>query len=96
MALSDVKVFDPNAKRHSAQILQRCYISNEKEKKHQPNMRALQVENGSFTPLVFSINGGMGMEASKYYSRIAEILYENCDEPYSLTMSWIRRNSHFP
>ena len=59
MAFFDIRVFDPNAKRHSAQMLQRCYISNEKEKKHQSNMKALQVENGSFTPLVFSINGGM-------------------------------------
>ena len=39
-------------------------------------MRVLQVENGSFTPLVFSINGGMGREASKCYSRIAELLSE--------------------
>ena len=58
-------------------------------------MGALQVENGSFIPLTFSINGGMGREALKYYSRIAEMLSEKRDEPYSLTMSWIRRNVPF-
>ena len=59
-------------------------------------MRVLQVENGSFTPLFFSINGGMGREnASKCYSRIAEMLSEKRDEPYSLTMSWIRRKLSF-
>ena len=65
MAFFDVRVFDPNAKRYSTQILQRCYINNEKENKRQYNMRVLKVENGSFTPLVFSINEGMGREASK-------------------------------
>ena len=28
MAFSDVRVFDPNAKRYSAQSLQRCYINS--------------------------------------------------------------------
>ena len=95
MAFFDVRVLDPNAKRYSAQNLRRCYINNEKEKKRQYNMRVLQVENGSATPLVFSINGGMGREASKHYSRIAEMLSEKRDEPYSLTMSWIRRKLSF-
>ena len=54
-----LRVFDPNAKRYSAQSLQRCYINNGKEVKRQYNMRALQVENGSFILLVFSINEGM-------------------------------------
>ena len=95
MAFFEVRVFDPYAKRYSAQSLQRCYINNEKEKKRQYNMRALQVENGSFTPLVFSINGGMGREASKCYSRVTEMLSEKRDKPYSLTMSWIRRKLSF-
>ena len=91
MAFFDVRIFDPNATGYNAQSLKRCYINNDKEKKRQYNMRVLQVENGSFTPLVFSINGGMSREASKRYSRIAEILSEKGDEPYSLIMSWIRR-----
>ena len=39
-------------------------------------MRVLQVENGSFTPLVYSINGRMVREASKSYSQIDEMLFE--------------------
>ena len=60
MAFFDVRVFDPNAKRYGAQSLQRCFINNEKIKKYQYNMGALQIGNGNFTPLVFSIIGGMG------------------------------------
>ena len=44
-------------------------------------MRVLEVENGSFTPLLFSINGGMGSKASKCYLQIAEILPKKRDEP---------------
>ena len=51
MAFFDVKIFDPNAKKYSAQSLQRCYNNNEKENKRPYNMIVLQVENGSFTPL---------------------------------------------
>ena len=58
-------------------------------------MRVLQVENRSFTPLVFSINGAMGREALKCYSRIAEMLPEKRNEPYSLAMSWILRKLLF-
>ena len=75
MAFFGVMVFDSNTKRYSAQSLQRCYINNKKEKKYQYN-RVLQVENGSFTPLVYSINGRMVREASKSYSQIDEMLFE--------------------
>ena len=76
MAFFGVMVFDSNTKRYSAQSLQRCYINNKKEKKYQYNVRVLQVENGSFTPLVYSINGRMVREASKSYSQIDEMLFE--------------------
>ena len=66
MTFFDVKIFDPDAKSYSAQSLQICYINNKQEKKRQYNIRNLQVENGSFTSLVFSVNGGMDREASKY------------------------------
>ena len=49
---------------------------NEMEKKRNYKELTLQVENGSFISLVFSINGGMGKEASKCYSRINKKLAE--------------------
>ena len=93
MAFFDVRVFD--AKMYGAQSLQRCYIKNEKEKKRQHNMGVLLVENGSFPTLVFSINEEMDREASKCYSRIADMLSGKRYEPYSITMSWIRRKLSF-
>ena len=89
ITFSDVRVFGPNAKKYGAQILHRHDINKEQEKKRQYEMRILQVENGSFTPLVLNINGVMDKEASKFYSQIAETLPEKSGEPYSTTMSWI-------
>ena len=60
------------------------------EKKRKYNARILQVEKGSFTPLGFPINGGVGKDANTCYSRIAEKLAKKQNEPYSMMMSWIR------
>ena len=80
---------------YGAQSFQRFLYEQRKEKKRLYNMRVLQVENGSFTPLVFSINDGMGRETSKCYSQIAEMLSKKRDENYSITMSCIRRKLSF-
>ena len=45
-----------------------------KRKKRQYNERVLQVGNGSFIPLVFSIYGGMSREFSTFYNRLSNLL----------------------
>ena len=61
-AFFDIRVFNPIAKRHVNQELRKCYEINEKEKKRGYNQRVLEIEHGSFTPLVFSATGGLGRE----------------------------------
>ena len=95
MAFFDVKVFYRNAKRYEDKTLQQCYKIYEMEKKRKYNECILQVENGSFIPLVFSVNDEIGKEASKCYSPIIKKLAEKRDEPYSMMMSWIRRKISF-
>ena len=65
MAFFDVRVFNPNARRYAKQELLKTYQLNEKEKKRLYNERIMQVEYGTFTPLVMSATGGMGRESSK-------------------------------
>ena len=43
-----------------------------------------------FTPLVFGTNGGMGVECKCFVKRLAENLLEKNDEPYHITVTWIR------
>ncbi len=52
-AVFDIRVFDLNAQRYSILELAKCYLTNEAEKKRLYNERVLQVENGTFTLLVF-------------------------------------------
>ena len=54
----------------------KCFAKNEEEKKKNYNARVLNVENGTFTPLVFSVNGGMGRECKELYSRLTETIAE--------------------
>ena len=61
-AFFDIMVFDPNAQRHQSKTLRKCYEINELEKKRQYSSRILNVEQRTFTPLVFSATGGMGRE----------------------------------
>ena len=44
------------------------------EKKRKYNPRATEIEQGTFTPLVFTTTGGMADECLRYHSRLAELL----------------------
>ena len=48
---------------------------------------------GSFTPLVFGTNGGMGADCNCFLKRLAEKLSEKNEEPYHITC---KRQECFP
>ena len=51
-AFFDVRVFNPFAQRYLGQSVEASFAVNEKEKKKNYNQRILEVDRGSFTPLV--------------------------------------------
>ena len=55
----------------------------------------MNVEQGCFTPLAFSANGGMGRECKKFYSVLAEIITLKRKQEYCTTMSWLRLKISF-
>ena len=75
-AFFDIRVFNPIARQYESQELNKAYEINDREKKRQHNKRILEVEHGSFTPLVMTALGRMGREASKFYSRLSESIAE--------------------
>ena len=95
MTFFDVRVFNPNARRYAKQELSKTYQLNEKEKKRLYNERIMQVEHGTFTPLVMSATGGMGRESSKFYSWLSELISEKRESSYSIVATWIRRKIIF-
>jgi len=50
---------------------------------------------GSFTPLVFSTFGRMGVAATTVFKRLASLIAAQCDQLYSSVMSWIRCSISF-
>ena len=95
-AFFDVRVFNPLAARYREADLKKCYSLNEKEKKKNYNERIINVEHGSFTPIVMSANGGIAREGDKFYSRLAEMISEKRKTPYNYVITWIRRKSPSP
>ena len=56
----DVRISNPNAPSNRSLTLTAVYSKNEKEKMKAYGDRVLQVEKGSFVPLVYTTTGGMG------------------------------------
>ena len=52
--------------------------------------RIREVEHGSFTPLIFSTQGGMSKVTTTMYKRLASLISTKKSQPYSKTMNWIR------
>ena len=75
-AFYDVKVFKPFAKSNQKFALASCFTHHKRQKKRAYEQRVGEVENVSYTPLVFSTMGGMGRLASIFYSRLVTMLRE--------------------
>ena len=78
-------VFHPNADSYRNLSPKQIYCQHENEKKRKYATRVLEVEKGTFTPLVFSTTGGMGEECQRFHSRLAELLASKQGENYSTT-----------
>ena len=94
-AFYDVRVFNPLTKRYANQSLRKSYEINKREKKRSYNQRVLEVDNGSFTPLVMGAMGGMGREYQIFYQRLSEKLSDKRKTTLSITISWVKRKISF-
>ena len=95
MAFFNVRVFNPTATRYTNQEISKTYELNEREKKKLYNERILQIEHGSFTPLVMYATGGMGRECKKFYARLTEMIRYKGGTSYSVIAAWVRRKITF-
>ena len=68
---------------HCNTPLAQCHRQNEQEKKTAYDEWVREVEHGTFFPLVFSTSGGMGPIATVVYRRIASLIAEKQQQPYS-------------
>ena len=89
-AFFDIRVFNPHAPSNRQSLLPATYKKHKQEKKRQYLQRIRDVENSSFSPLVFSSAGGMAREATIFYKCLASLLAKKWDQPYNTTMDWLQ------
>ena len=94
-AFFDVRVCHPNADSYRVLNPKLIYKKNENVKKRQYVERLMEIEQGTFTPLVFTTTGRMADEFVKYHSRLAELIANKKGESYSSAISWIRAKVYF-
>ena len=89
-AFFDVRVTHVNSKCNQGKATSTIFKEQEEEKKRKYQQRVLDVEMGTFTPLVFGTNGGMGADCNYFLKRLAEKLSGKNEEPYHITITWIK------
>ena len=94
-AFFDIRVCHPNAESYKQMEPKQIYRLHENEKKRSYLRRVLDIEHGSFTPLVFTSTGGMGPECLRFHSRLAELIADKKGEHYLTTILWIRARTSF-
>ena len=94
-AFFDVRVFKPFAKGHLNRKLDTAFKSNENEKKRTYNQRVIEIEHGSFSPLVFTRYGGTGREAERFMTEQAQKLAERKNMTYNTIIHWLRSKLPF-
>ena len=67
-------MFNPIAGPYWNSNISKAYETNEKEKKQSYYERILEIENRSFTPIVFSDMGGIGKEGKTFHKRLSEMI----------------------
>ena len=95
MAFFDVKVFNPFAKTYLNKNLNAVFDDNEKCKKTKYNQRVIDIEHGSFSPIVLSAFGGFGRETERFVSRLVGKIAEKKDMPNSTVSNYIRTKISF-
>ena len=94
-AFFDVRVINPFAQSNWSKGIADMYAQHESLKKREYNQRILQVDKGSFSPLVFSCSGGTAPEAEKVLKHLAQKISLKRQESYSNVISFIRRRIRF-
>jgi len=89
-AFFDVRVCHPYADSYRDLDLKQIYKQHENDKKRLHTQRVMDVEQGTFTPLVFTTTGGIREECRRYHDRLPELVAAKKGEDYAITVSWIR------
>ena len=92
----DVRVTNPKADLHTVTGIRRQLLDNERQKKRQYLQRVVNIDRGSFTPLVFTTNGMVGKECDRALKAVVSmIVSKNADLHYSAVINLLRTKLRF-
>ena len=89
-AFFDIRVFHANATSYRPISPDELFRQHERRKQLEYEERIVNVDRGSFCPLVFSTTGAAGPLCDRFLKRLAAKIADKAEEEYSSTMSWLR------
>ncbi len=92
-AYFDIRVTHVNARYNSNLNTAKIFEQHEQEKKRCYNQRVIDIEHGTFTPLVIGTNGGK--ECSVFVKQLCLFLSEKQNENYGMLVNWLRTKLSF-
>ena len=90
-----MRVANLKAKSQCNLTTERILKNAENERKGAYNQRIIDVEHGTFTALVFGLNGSMGKECQILHKKLASKLSAQLNKKYSEVISEIRTQVSF-
>ena len=94
-AFFDVRITNAECNSQASASVKSVLRKHETEKKRQYNQRVIEVEHGTFTPLVFTTSGAMGHECTIFHKALAEKTSVKSGEKYEDIMRYIRVKTSF-
>ena len=89
-AFFGIRIFNSMAQSNRDLELKAAHIRSENQKIREYGDRILEIEQGSFTPLVFTTSGGLAPRALTFYSCLAQQLAEKRKQAKSCVVAWMR------
>ena len=89
-AFFDVRITNADCESQQDSSLKAVLQDHEAEKKRHYNRRVMEVEHGSFTPLVFTTTGVMSHECAVFHKSLAEKISLKRGDRYEEIMRYIR------
>ena len=89
-AFFDVRVTNADCQSQRNKTLKSTLKKHEQEKKRQYNQRIMQIEHGTFTPLVFTSTGVMAPECLMYHKALAHKICQKRGERYDDIIRFMR------
>ena len=89
-AFFDIQVTNADSASQQHRTIKSILKSKETNKKREYNVRIMEIEHGTFTPLIFTVKGVMGPESSSFHKILAGKIAEKTGERYEEVARLIR------